>query len=181
MQPVPSAIYGPVRQLAYVVEDIDAAIHSWHRQMGLAPFAVVRECAPFSGASYRGGPAGELVLNLAFAYIGDVQLELIEQLSDTPSIYSEAHERGLHSLHHYGVCVENYSACLEHAIRNGFEAVVETGSPEHAQMAYVESTEIPGLILEIIEWNKFTRPYFDGTREFLAKADPTVLEHPYTL
>jgi methylmalonyl-CoA/ethylmalonyl-CoA epimerase len=181
MLPALSSIFGPIRQVAYVVENIDSAIDHWHHQLGLTPFAVVRGCSPFAGARYRGQPIDELVVNLAFAYIGDVQLELIEQVNDVPSIYREALERGAHGLHHYGVCVDDYTACFEHAISHGFTPVVEAGTPGYSQMAYVESTKIPGLILEIIEWNDYTRPYFDGIGEFLAGADKSVLQHPYTL
>ena len=49
------------------------------------------------------------------------------------------------------------------------------------QVAYVESTEIPGLILELIEWNDLTRPYFDGIGKFLAAADKNQLKHDYKL
>ena len=181
MLPELSSIYGPIRQVAYVVEDIDAGIEGWHQQLGVTPFAVVRECQPLVGSRYRGEPAGDIVLNLAFAYIGDVQLELIQQVNDTPSIYREALDRGLWSAHHYGVCVEDFEHCYQHAINNGFEPVVNAGSPDFVQMAYVESQKIPGLVLEIIEWNDFTRPYFDGIGEFLAKADPAQLKHDYQL
>ncbi len=39
-------------------------------------------------------------------------------------------------------------------------------------MTYMESQQIPGLLIELIEWNDNSRPYFDGVREMLAEADP---------
>lgn len=181
MLPALSSVFGPIRQVAYVVEDIDQAIASWHAQLGVSPFAVVRQCKPLEGSRYRGEACGEIILNLAFAYIGDVQLELIEQVNDAPSMYTEALQRGSWSVHHYGVCVEDFEASYQHAMNSGFTAVVNAGAPGFAQMAYVESDRIPGLVLEIIEWNDFTRPYFDGIGEFLAKADPSILKHEYQL
>lgn len=175
MIPAMSSIYGPIKQVAYVVNNLDEAIDNWHSQFGITPFAVVRECSPFNGATYRGKPMGEVVLNLGFAYIGDIQLELIEQVNDTPSIYREALEGGAHSLHHYCVAVEDYESAYKHASENGFTTVVDN----NGGMAYMESDKIPGLILEIIPWNDFTRPYFDGIGEFLAKVDPQVLKHDY--
>lgn len=181
MLPALNSVYGPIRQLAYVVEDIDSAIAHWHQQMGIGPFAVVRECKPLAGAFYRGEKSGEVMLNLAFAYIGDVQLELIQQVNDTPSMYREAIERGPWSVHHYGVCVEDYDRAYQHAMTTGFTPVVNAGAAGFARMAYVESAAIPGLVLEIIEWNDFTRPYFDDISEFLARADASVLVHNYQL
>ena len=181
MLPDISSVYGPIRQIAYVVADIDQAIESWHAQMGIGPFAVVRNCKPLKGSLYRGEASGEIILNMAFAYIGDVQLELIEQVNETPSMYREAIERGCRGSHHYAVCVEDFSTCYQHAMNNGFSALMNAGAPGYAQMAYVESERIPGLILEIIEWNDLTRPYFDGIRGFLDEADPRVLTHSYQL
>lgn len=181
MLPTLSSVFGPIRQVAYVVEDIDQAIASWHAQLGIGPFAVVRGCKPLQGSRYRGEASGEIILNLAFAYIGDVQLELIQQLNETPSMYREALQRGTWSVHHYGVCVEDFEAAYQHAMNNGFTPIVNAGAPGFAQMAYVESEQIPGLVLEIIEWNDFTRPYFDGIGEFLSKADPSILKHDYQL
>lgn len=181
MLPALSSVYGPIRQVAYIVEDIDAAIENWNRQLGVSPFAVVRECKPLQGSKYRGEDSGEIILNLAFAYIGEVQLELIEQVNDTPSMYREALAKGASGLHHYGVCVEDYSRAYQYALDNGFTPVVNAGAPGYAQMAYVESDVIPGLILEIIEWNDITRPYFDGIGDFLAQADPKIVKHTYSL
>lgn len=181
MLPPLSSVFGPIRQVAYVVEDIDTAITAWHSQLGLSPFAVVRECKPLQGSRYKGELSGEIILNLAFAYIGDIQLELIEQVNNTPSMYREALQRGDRSVHHYGVCVEDFETTYQHAVTHGFTPIVNAGSPDFAQMAYVESARIPGLVLEIIEWNDFTRPYFDGIGNFLANADPSIVKHDYQL
>lgn len=181
MVPTISSVFGPIRQIAFVVTDIDQAIENWHSQMGIGPFAVVRDCRPLKGSLYRGETSGNIVLNIAFAYIGDMQLELIEQVNDTPSMYQEALERGCWGTHHYAVCVEDFSSSYQHAINNGFTPLVNAGAPGYAQMAYVESDRIPGLILEIIEWNDLTRPYFDGISNFLSEADPDILTHSYQL
>lgn len=181
MQLPGSCIHGAIRQIAYVVEDIDAAIASWHKQLGIGPFARCRNVKPLEGSKYRGAESHGVEIHLAFAYIGDIQLELIQPLGDTSSIYKEAVDRGIHSLHHYGFLVEDFAASYRHAMENGFTPIVDAGVPGIVQMSYVESTEIPGLILELIEWNDLTRPYFDGVQAFLADADPAQLVHDYQL
>jgi hypothetical protein len=181
MLPEIDSVFGPIRQIAFVVADIDEAIESWHKQMGIGPFAIVRNCKPLKGSRYRGEASDEIVINMAFAYIGDVQLELIEQVNETPSMYQESVERGYWGAHHYAVCVEDFDAAYQHSMNNGFTAVMNAGAPGYAQMAYVESEHIPGLMLEIIEWNDLTRPYFDGIAAFLATADPGTLKHNYKL
>lgn len=164
-------LFGPVRQTAYIVPEIEKAIEDWGRQLQVGPFALCREISPLGGSYYRGEPSGDVVVNIAFAYLGDLQLELIEQVNDTPSMYREAVERRGYGHHHYGFCLEDFDSAYRRAVPEEFDAVVDAGSKDLARMAYLESKTIPGLVCELIEWNKFTHPYFDGIQDLLSKAD----------
>ncbi|MEM9176641.1 MAG: VOC family protein [Myxococcota bacterium] len=164
-------LFGAVRQTAYLVPDVDQAIEEWGRQLEIGPFALCREITPLAGSKYRGEPAPEVVMNVAFAYLGELQLELIEQVNDTPSMYREAIEKRGYGHHHYGFCIEDFDGTTARALAGDFDAVVEAGVPGFARMSYIESKTIPGLVCEVIEWNDFTRPYFDGIHRFLGDAD----------
>lgn len=181
MQNSLQAMFGPIRQVAYIVTDIRQAIADWHMQMGIGPFALANHVKPLEGSRYRGQPSNGIELHLAFAYMDGVQLELIQPVNDTPSLYQEAIARGPHSLHHYGFCVDDYDKAFAHAMDAGFEAIVEAGQAGYARMSYVESKLILGLICELIEWNDNTRPYFDGVQQFLANADQNELVHPMAI
>jgi hypothetical protein len=176
-----SPLFGPVRQTAYIVPDIEAAIEDWGRQLHVGPFALCREIQPLAGSCYRGQPSGEVTMNVAFAYLGDLQLELIEQVNDTPSMYREAIDRRGYGHHHYGFCVEDFDSSYGLAVVDGFDAVVDAGAKGFARMSYIESKSIPGLVCEVIEWNDFTRPYFDGIHAFLAEADDSRRIHELDL
>ncbi len=173
--------FGRLLQVGYVVEDLDRAIKAWNQQMGVGPFAVIRDVSPLTGAKYRGESIDELPVNLGFGYMGDIQLELIEQLDDRPSIYKEMLDRGNPGLHHhYCFANDDYSAAYAEALASGFEPVVQAGDANRG-MLYCESTSIPGLILEIIGWNDTSKPYFEGTRQYLASVDQNQLMHETTL
>ena len=174
-------LFGAVRQTAYIVSDIEAAIADWGDQLQVGPFALCREITPLSGSKYRGQDTEDVVMNVAFAYLDDLQLELIEQVNDTPSMYLEAIERRGYGHHHYGFCVEDFDSAYAAAMEGGFEAVVDAGVPGVARMSYVESQRIPGLVCEVIEWNDLTRPYFDGMRSFLDEADDAQRIHELDL
>ena len=176
-----SPIFGPVRQTAYIVPDVERAIRDWGRQLQIGPFALCRGITPLAGSRYRGEPAGEIVMNVAFAYIGELQLELIEPVNETPSMYREAIEQRGFGHHHYGFCIENFDDAYQRALAEDFTAVVDAGVPGIARMSYLESALIPGLVCEVIEWNDFTRPYFDGIRSFLDAADDAHLFHELDL
>lgn len=172
--------FGRMVQVAYVVSDLDTSIQSWHQQMGVGPFAVLRNVSPFNGATYRGKLIEDLRVDLAFAYMGDIQLELIEQLDDKPSIYKEMLDRGNPGLHHYCFAADNYAAAYAEAIASGFVPVVQVGNEDNG-MLYCESSLIPGLILEIIAWDETSKPYFDDTRQYLSSVDQHQLIHTMEL
>ncbi len=174
------AIFGPAKQVAYVVRDIDAAMERWRSEHGVGPFLVARNATPLNNAYYRGEKARTNCVHLAFAYIGDMQLELIELVGDTPGLYKEALDRGNDGVHHYAVLVEDFASAYNYALDNGFEAVIDSGVDGLARMSYLEDPE-SGLILEVIEWNPLTRPYFDGLQQRVQAADPAQAVHEFEL
>lgn len=173
---------GTIRQIAYVVDDIDQAISRWHDGYGLGPFVVARNEKLMANALYRGDISEEVVLDLAFAYIGELQLELISLKNDVPSMYREVLDRDQRELQHYGCCVPDFDRALACYQASGFQPIVQAGTKGLAQMHYVEAVESSrnvfaadeqcymktaegyGIVLEIIEDNALTRPYFDGIR-----------------
>lgn len=174
-----AAIFGPARQIAYIVDDIDEAMATWHGRYGIGPFLVTRNAAPLSNAYYRGEKAQEARVHIAFAYVGDMQLELIQLLGDTPSLYKEAVDRKQTDVHHYAVLVDDFPGAYDYALDNGFVAVVDSGVDGLARMSYMENDD--GLILEVIEWNAMTRPYFNGLESRVKSADGRQLVHEFKL
>ena len=78
---------GPIRQLAFTPKDFDAAVRYWTQTMGIGPFFYI-ENAPVSNVKFRGEPSN-VKFGLAIAYWGDMQIELVRQHNDAPSIYTE--------------------------------------------------------------------------------------------
>jgi len=174
------AIMGPAKQIAYMVDDIDAAMQRWHDDHGVGPFLVTRNAVPLSNAFYRGEKAETTRVNIAFAYVGDMQLELIELIGDTPGLYKEALDRKHYGVHHYAVCVDDFPAAYNWALDNCFDAVIDAGMDGLARMSYVENPNT-GLILEVIQWNALTRPYFEGLEKMVKSADKKQLVHEFKL
>ena len=72
-----TVVPGPVRQIGYVVTDLDQAMTGW-LELGVGPWFVMRGLA--LQADYRGEPC-ETTLSLAFANSGEMQIELIQQMT----------------------------------------------------------------------------------------------------
>jgi len=128
---------GPIMQLAYVPRDLDAAIAFWTRTMGAGPFFRLAHIA-YKAATYRGQPS-DVDFSVLIGYWGDMQIELIEQHNDAPSIYSAWTDAGQEGLHHVclvvddignarAVCATAGATVAQEIFLDGYEAFyVDTG------------------------------------------------------
>ncbi len=156
--------FGEIRQVAYIVKDIDAAVAHWQKQHNVGPFLINRDLSPLANAFYRGEKCGKLPISIAFSYIDGMQLEIIQPLHTEPSLYNEAFERNITGVHHYAVGVDDFASAYNWALDNGYQAVLDVGFDGLARMSYIENRDA-GLIVEMVEWNDLTRPIFDGIYE----------------
>lgn len=190
---------GTIRQVAYIVKDLNSAMETWQQQRGVRAFVVARNAQPLSNANYRGQPKHKVTIDVAFGYLGDLQVELIELKGDTPSMYKEALDRQQEDLQHYGVTVEDFDRGYQYALSNGFESIVDSGFKGLARMSYVEAVDFQksvfseqdhefmftpeghGIVLEIIEWNAMTRPYFEQIQKLVMAVPEGVLFQEFNL
>jgi len=124
-------------QLGIVVKDIDEAILFMSNTLNLGPFTVMRGFTAPAG-SYRGSTKNP-VLNMAHVYAGSLFIELIQQLDDTPSVYTEHVEKYGYGLHHFGLAVdpEKYDTVLQSFLDRGYEVVFRDQLPTGARIRYV--------------------------------------------
>jgi hypothetical protein len=148
-----SILPGPIRQVGYIVGDLDAALASWVN-IGVGPWFVLRNM-PIS-ALYRGEPC-QMTLTLALANSGDMQLELLSPDDDTPSIYTEFLADGHEGYHQLAYWTEDFDATMA-AVRDvGWPVPWLGGEDVGARFAYVEPPNSPATIIEIMELNDATR------------------------
>lgn len=156
-------ILGPVMQNAFVVSDLERAIEHWTQVMGVGPFFLF-EHITFSEYVFRGRAVRPMDLTIAIAYWQDLQIELIRQLDDSPSIYTEfqaAHGAGLH---HMGVMSQVLDADLAELARSGVQPV-QQGSLPGMRFAYVATDHHPGGMIELIEATRGAQALFERMRE----------------
>jgi methylmalonyl-CoA/ethylmalonyl-CoA epimerase len=102
--------HGVIKQIAYVVDDLDAAIMHWVGVLHAGPFFRIDD-ARFEAMRYRGAVADASV-SLAIGNSGGVQIELIQLRDGAPSIYREL-RNGVHHLAVLARDFEGESARLE--------------------------------------------------------------------
>jgi hypothetical protein len=158
-------VLGPIMQVAYVVEDLDRAIQHWATKLGVGPFFVL-EHVKFDEAWFRDQPCA-VDFSVAIGYWGEMQIELIEQHNDAPSIYREFLQKGYRGMQHLCVVAMDMDAELAKLAARGLKKVqwgVVSGSG--ARFAYVDSDQDPGGMIELIEGI----PAILGAFDFMRKA-----------
>jgi len=162
-------VFGPVMQNAFVVEDLDAAMDHWINKIGIGPFFVFQH-VQFREAWFRGKPC-TVDMTAAMAYWGDVQIELIQQHNDAPSIYSEFQNQGLRGMQHMGVITTDLDADLSRLKPLGIEPVQHGTVASGMRFAYVSSDFHPGGMIELIEANDSILGFFKYMKDSAANWD----------
>jgi catechol 2,3-dioxygenase-like lactoylglutathione lyase family enzyme len=108
-----------------VVPDIEAALDHWTRVLGVGPFYYF-ERVPVEEFRYR-GERSPLEVSIALANSGPLQIELIQQRNDAPSMYRDflgRESRG--GLQHVAYWTQSFDADMERLQGAGF-AVGQSG------------------------------------------------------
>lgn len=167
---------GPVMQVAYLVADIDAAIAAWNR-LGVGPFFLSRHIA-YERQSHRGG-ATDCDISAAFAFSGDLQIELVCQHNDAPSAFSEfARGHGL-GVHHLGVLSEDLAADTAALAEEGFAPFQSMVSTLGVETLFFDARLPGGTVLELIEATPLVAGGFaqmKAAAQAWSRAEPGVIE-----
>ncbi len=137
--------HGVIKQIAYVVEDLDAAIARWVDVMHAGPFfrldGIVVEDVRYRGA------AVPTKLSLALGNSGGTQIELIEIGNAAPSIYREL-PRGVH---HLAVLAADFEADSQRLEALGHPAALVLTLPGVCRVRYHDTVAAFGHFLELWE------------------------------
>jgi catechol 2,3-dioxygenase-like lactoylglutathione lyase family enzyme len=148
----PPVFEGPVRQIGYVVRDLDAAVQSW-LAIDVGPWYTIRRM-PQPGCTYRGDLC-EPTISIALANTGPMQIELIEVHDDGPSIYREFLDAGREGYHQLAYWVTDFDDVLRRAEAAGWPVVFSGG--DSVRFAYLEVDALISTIIEVTELNDLTR------------------------
>ncbi len=145
-----SRIFGEIRQNGYVVRDIRAAMEHWTQVLGVGPFFYVDK-PPIEDFRYRGAPS-DVDVAIALSNSGPLQIELIEQRNDAPSMYRDFREAGHEGLQHVAYWTEDFDTDFERALKLGYE-VGQSGQVGGAdgRFVYFSAEGHPGTVIELSE------------------------------
>ena len=136
-----------IDHIGIVVNDMDKSIAFYESVLGWGPFKVME--VPMEGFIFKGN-AGDAILKLAFAYAGDIEIELIQVLKgETP--HSEHLRVKGEGLQHVRCCVDDVDAELAELAKDGIEPVFYQEMKGMGKMfAYLNTDKVGGVMLELL-------------------------------
>ncbi|MBX9464128.1 MAG: VOC family protein [Aquamicrobium sp.] len=144
-----SRFLGAIRQLGYVVDDIEAAMAHWHEVMGVGPWfynpKVPIEDYLYDGQSYQ--PHN----SVALANSGYIQVELIQCRNDVPSMYRDFRLAGHRGLQHVAFWTQDYDRDLARMEAEGFCRKMSGKVGENGRFVYFDREAHPGTVIELSE------------------------------
>lgn len=165
-----SRLFGPVRQNGYVVRDIRAAMDHWVNVMGVGPWFYI-ERVKTDYFRHRGHDSNAQ-MSIALANSGDLQIELIEQRNDAPSMYKEFLDAGHEGLQHVAFWTTSYQPLYDRALSLGYKVGHEGQiGGEQGRFAYFDSNAHPGSVIEISDISGNKGRFFDHIRRAAATWD----------
>ena len=153
--------FGPIRQVAWVVRDLEESVRNWMRVSGVGPWTCFRNVAM---AGKLDGKAAKVRMHVALAYQGDMEIELIEDLNAGPSPYRDPSGAPLVGMHHVGWFSDDVVADVERGVERGMKVRFEAAN-EVTRVAYLEDPRESKLLFEFIEMNAAMRAGFAARLE----------------
>lgn len=151
-------------QMAWVVDDLEAAATRLSAAMRCGPFMMNRHIT-LTDPHHRGRPQ-RTDFSLALAQAGDVQIELIEQHDDTPSVYRDVFPNGPAdgmAFHHVAVIVGSVAEETARYNALGFETA-SSGRFGDVDFTYVDTRSAGGFMVEVLPDSETIRRFFGAVR-----------------
>lgn len=160
-----STFFNGVRQVGYVVRDIEKAMTHWAGVLGVGPWFYKEEVGT-TEFRYYGAESRPPRLSIALANSGDLQIELIQQRDDAPSLYLDSLRRG-------GECAQHIAFWTMHDFDEYSDRLLASGYREghggrmgvRGRFAYFLHPDLPSGMIELSEMKGGKGEYFAEIRK----------------
>lgn len=170
-------------QNCYVVNDLDAAVQAMHRRFGIGPF-VGGGVGELDNHFYRGEPAAPIRMRGVFVQSGELNIELVQILSDGPCAFTDMYPRGANGrqsegLHHAAIFCPDYAATRDQFVADGATIASEFTVSFGATICYVDARPTLGHMIELYPENAIIRAMYAQARAAAANWDRRELIIPW--
>lgn len=155
----------PVRQLAYKVNDLEAAAAAHHRRFGSGPFFAARH-VPLASSQHRGVDRA-FDHSSAYGQWGAVMVELVVQHNADDSALHEMfpYGSGAQGLHHAALFVDNLDAEIARFAAEGAALAQLSVTAGGTAFGFVDTRDSLGHMLELYEPTAQLTGFYDFVAE----------------
>jgi hypothetical protein len=144
-----SRIFGDIIQNGYVVRDIQTAMRHWIEVLGVGPWFYMAHL-PLTDFQYKGQPS-PVDVSIALANSGPLQVELIQQHNEAPSLYRDFLTGGHEGLQHIGYGTHHFEADLNRILKAGYTIGHSGTVAGRGPFAYLLTEGHPGTVVELLD------------------------------
>lgn len=139
-----------ISQLAFVVDDLEAAMERQRRVLGVEPWEVYYIGPPEHEEGHYYDEAANPAFEIGYAYRGDLEIELIEPL-EGPSIHRDFLDAGGGGVHHVGCFAFDDPYAVADAFADAGIEMVQDGQWYDTHYMYFDTADLlDGLYFEIL-------------------------------
>ena len=151
--------YGELRQVAYIVADIERAMAHWSSVLGVGPW-FYNEHVGVTEFSYWGKPSALPDVSIALANSGGLQVELIQQRNDAPSLYRDFLSRNGEGAQHVAFWTHEFDVLARKLQSAGYVEGHAGRIGQRGRFAYYVHDDLPGNVVELSEQTGGKAEYF---------------------
>jgi hypothetical protein len=144
-----SRLFGEVRQIGYVVNDIEAAMGYWAQTLRIGPWFYAERIVD-QNFRYRGRPS-PVERSVALANSGFIQMELVQQRNRAPSMYLDFLDAGRTGVQHFAYWTTTFDDHMARALAAGMTVGMEGQVGANGRYAYFDTDFHPGTVIELSE------------------------------
>lgn len=158
-----SRIFGEVRQIGYVVTDIEAAMRHWYETLGIGPWFYAEKIID-KDFYYHGEPS-PIERSVALANSGFIQMELVQQRNRAPSMYLDFLDAGRTGVQHFAYWTTTFDKHMDLAIKSGMTVGMGGQVGANGRYVYFDCEAHPGTVIELSEVNGSKGALFNDIRK----------------
>jgi hypothetical protein len=159
-----------VVQNCYVVPDLEEACARFHALYGIGPFVGGAE-VQLSEHYHRGRPVEPVRLRGVFVQSGDLNIELVQLLSDGPSAFRDMFAPGEGGFHHVAIFCQDYAGTRDRLVEQGCPVASSFTLSFGPEVCYVDARPSLGHMIELYPEDARIRALYAEARDAAANWD----------
>lgn len=144
-------LIGKIYQMAYVVDDLEAAAQTWIARAGTGPFTIFKHLQLIDPKPIAGLENADI--SIAMGFTGPLNIELIKVHDHRPTVFNLPDRGRPPVLHHVAQLSRNVAETVEAFAKQGHDCLFQARFEPKSRLAFIDTRSTLGCLTELIEHN----------------------------